>query len=276
MRNKILIFVFVAFILQTKFQLFAQDSTSQSEPNSTLNFILKTEEYERNSKMEKILKHADVDTTNREVVSFENDFRENYLSDDEFIYNRDEGEKTFIARFWERFVRFLKKLLGMGSMEKIPDINLIIIKIISGIIILVALYFVVKLFIHHKGRWLFEKKNESPPLDINNTEQLIKSANFEQLIAEIEKQGDTRQIIRLYYLWLLKELKDKELIVWLPEKTNTDYMAELKNEVLREQFSYLSYLYNYIWYGEFSITDLDYISAKNSFLKYLGKDNSHG
>lgn len=276
MRNKTLIFVFVVLLSQAKFKLFAQDSTSQSESKSSLNFILKNEETERVAKMEKILKYADIDSTNRDVVSFKNDFRDRYLSDDEFIYNRDEGEKTFIARFWERLVRFLKKLLGMGSMEKIPDINLIIIKILSGIIILVALYFVVKLFMHHKGKWLFEKKNESLPLDINNTEQLIQSANFEELIARVEKQGDTRQIIRLYYLWLLKDFKDKELIVWLPEKTNADYMAELRNEVLRKQFSYLSYLYNYIWYGEFSINDQEYLSAKNSFLKYLGKDKSHG
>ena len=195
MRNKTLIFVFVVLLSQAKFKLFAQDSTSQSESKSSLNFILKNEETERVAKMEKILKYADIDSTNRDVVSFKNDFRDRYLSDDEFIYNRDEGEKTFIARFWERLVRFLKKLLGMGSMEKIPDINLIIIKILSGIIILVALYFVVKLFMHHKGKWLFEKKNESLPLDINNTEQLIQSANFEELIARVEKQGDTRQII---------------------------------------------------------------------------------
>ena len=95
---------------------------------------------------------------------------------------------------------------------------------------------------NHKGNWFFQKKNESLPIVINNTEQLIHSADFEQLISEIEKQGDTRQSIRLYYLWLLKDLKESELIVWLPEKTNADYLSELKQEALRKQLSYLSYL----------------------------------
>jgi hypothetical protein len=129
---------------------------------------------------------------------------------------------------------------------------------------------------NHKGNWFFQKKNESLPIDINNTEQLIQSADFEQLISEIEKQGDTRQSIRLYYLWLLKDLKESELIVWLPEKTNADYLSELKQEALRKQFSYLSYLYNYIWYGEFSITDEDYLAAKNAFLIYLRKGYRNG
>lgn len=129
---------------------------------------------------------------------------------------------------------------------------------------------------NHKGNWFFQKKNESLPIDINNAEQLIQSADFEQLISEIEKQGDTRQSIRLYYLWLLKDLKESELIVWLPEKTNADYLSELKQEALRKQFSYLSYLYNYIWYGEFSITDEDYLAAKNAFLIYLRKGYRNG
>ena len=80
----------------------------------------------------------------------------------------------------------------------------------------------------------------------------------------------------LYYLWLLKDLKESELIVWLPEKTNADYLSELKQEALRKQFSYLSYLYNYIWYGEFSITDEDYLSAKKAFLIYLRKGYRNG
>jgi hypothetical protein len=72
------------------------------------------------------------------------------------------------------------------------------------------------------------------------------------------------------------ELKDHELIIWLPEKTNADYLSELKQETLRKRFSYLSYLYNCIWYGEFSIGDEEYASAKNAFLFYLKGERHHG
>lgn len=267
MRNKFLIILFLGFIWQTT--LFAQLLPSIEDKWAD-------EQKEKIAKIEQTVNSTPSDTTNRKVVLFNEDFRKKYLNDDEFVYNQDEGEKTFIARFWEKLQRFLKKLLGMGSSDKISDINLIIIKIISGLIILIVIYFIVRLLMRHKGNWFFQKKNESIPIDINDTEQLIKLADFEQLIAEIESQGNSRQSIRLYYLWLLKDLKEKELIVWLPEKTNADYMSELKDESLRKQFSYLSYLYNYIWYGEFAINAEDYINAKSAFLSYLGKEPYNG
>lgn len=267
MRNKSLIILFLGLIWQT--MLFAQALPS-------INDEWADEQKEKIAQMEQTVNSTPSDTANREVISFGEDFRKKYLSDDDFVYNQDEGEKTFIARFWEKLQRFLKKLLGMGSMDEISDINLIIIKIICGIIVLIVIYFVIRLLMRHKGNWFFQKKNESIPIDINDAEQLIQLANFEQLIAEIESQGDSRQSIRLYYLWLLKDLKEKELIVWLPEKTNADYMSELKDESLRKQFTYLSYLYNYIWYGEFTINGEDYINAKRAFLIYLGKEYNNG
>ncbi|MFT3753796.1 MAG: hypothetical protein QM800_13285 [Paludibacter sp.] len=226
--------------------------------------------------MEKLFKSVPSDKTNRKVVSFEDSFREKYLNDKDFNYNQETGSKTFLARFFESLGNLLKKLFGFGSFGKVSDIASLILKILCGLVVLVVIYFIIRLFINHKGKWFFQKKNEAISIDIDDAEQLIQSADFEQLIRKIEKQGNTRQSIRLYYLWLLKELKEKELIVWLPEKTNSDYMAELKDETLRKQFSYLSYLYNYIWYGEFSIAGDDYLGAKRAFLIFLRKDGQNG
>ena len=99
---------------------------------------------------------------------------------------------------------------------------------------------------------------------------------FEKMIAETETKGDTRQSIRLYYLWLLRTLKEKKHIEWNQQKTNADYHNEIKSEAVKEKFSYLSYLYNYIWYGEFSITDTDYVNAKKAFLTYLKQNGKNG
>jgi hypothetical protein len=274
MRNKVLILFFLCWTMQSL--LFAQSDSAKVNPKTMIETMLADKQEDRVAQMEKLFKTVSSDTTNKKVVSFNAGFREKYLDDQDFNYNQEAGNKTFLARLLEKIGRLLKRLFGIGSIKKVSDITLLVFKILCGLIVLVVIYFIIRLFMNHKGKWFFQKKNESIPLDINNTEQLIQSADFEQLIAEIERQGNTRQSIRLYYLWLLKDLKEKELIVWLPEKTNADYLAELREEALRKQFSYLSYLFNYIWYGEFSITDEDYISAKKAFLIYLRKGNQHG
>jgi hypothetical protein len=54
-------------------------------------------------------------------------------------------------------------------------------------------------------------------------------------------------------------------IEWDIEKTNSDYLYELQSPVYKEEFTYLSYLYNYIWYGEFEIDDSTFKKAENRF-----------
>ena len=274
MRNKALILLFLCWLMQSL--LFAQSDSAKVKGKSFIETLLADKQEDRVAQMEKVFKSVPSDTILKKVVLLNAGFREKYREDQDFNYNQEEGSKTFLARLLEKIGRLLKKLFGLSSYGKANNVTLWAVKILSGLVVLVAIYFIIRLLMNHKGRWFFQKKNESIPIDINNVEQLIRSADFEQLISETEKQGNTRQSIRLYYLWLLKDLKEKELIVWLPEKTNADYLAELKKESLRKQFSYLSYLYNYIWYGEFSITDEDYVVARKAFLIYLRKDKQDG
>ena len=274
MRNKALILLFLCWVVQSL--LFAQSDSAKVKGKSFIETLLADKQEDRVAQMEKVFKSVPSDTIFKKVVLLNAGFREKYREDQDFNYNQEEGSKTFLARLLEKIGRLLKKLFGLSSYGKANNVTLWAVKILSGLVVLVAIYFIIRLLMNHKGRWFFQKKNESIPIDINNVEQLIQSADFEQLIFETEKQGNTRQSIRLYYLWLLKDLKEKELIVWLPEKTNADYLAELKKESLRKQFSYLSYLYNYIWYGEFSITDEDYVVARKAFLIYLRKDKQDG
>lgn len=58
-------------------------------------------------------------------------------------------------------------------------------------------------------------------------------------------------------------------IKWDIEKTNTDYFYELKNQAHKDEFGYLSYVYNYIWYGEFEIDENTFVKAEQRFKKAL-------
>jgi len=274
MRHKVLIlFLLLGFV-----QLLpvAQVVNHRSIPKFANDSILSGDSDKRHIQLQKLFQLVPEDSAAQKAVLLNPQFREKYLNDQEFNYHQEEGGKPFFKRLFEKIGRILHDLFGVTTLNKYGDLTAFVFKILCGLVFLVAVYLIIRLLMNHQGKWFFRKSDESIPIDINNTEQLIQSADFEQLISEMEMLGDTRQSIRLYYLWLLKDLKNHELIVWLPEKTNADYLRELKGELLREKFSTLSYLFNYIWYGGFEIGDDDYISAKKAFLKYLKGDHQDG
>lgn len=199
---------------------------------------------------------------------FDGYLAERYASDDALNYERNIN-KSFFQRLKEMISAWIRKLFGIPDVSSINNLSDKILNIVLVVIFLVALYIVVRLFMNHRGRWFFEKKNKTVAVTLSNVEEHIHEANFEALLSEAEQQGDTRQSVRLLYLWVLRSYTDNNIIRWNPDKTNIDYFSEIKDKILQEQFRYLSYLYNYIWYGGFSINDSEYRKAREIFLRHI-------
>lgn len=199
---------------------------------------------------------------------FDGYLAERYASDDALNYERNIN-KSFFQRLKEIISAWIRKLFGIPDVSSINNLSDKILDIVLVVIFLVALYIVVRLFMNHRGRWFFEKKNEMVAVTLSNVEEHIREANFETLLSEAEQQGDTRQSVRLLYLWVLRSYTDNNIIRWNPDKTNIDYFSEIKDKTLQEKFRYLSYLYNYIWYGGFSINDSEYRKARETFLRHI-------
>ena len=96
----------------------------------------------------------------------------------------------------------------------------------------------------------------------------IHEINFPESILGFERSGDYRSAIRYHFLFVLKKLSDKKRINWNPEKTNKDYVRELKADHLQEEFSKLSYIFDYVWYGEFSIDEESYEKFKEQYQSF--------
>jgi hypothetical protein len=60
-------------------------------------------------------------------------------------------------------------------------------------------------------------------------------------------------------------MSHKNIIELHKDKTNSDYQYEIKNAPLRQSFGYLSYIYDYAWYGEFEVSRSDYEHAAKAF-----------
>lgn len=196
------------------------------------------------------------------------DLKDKY-SGDEFIYERTVENSGWWSRFKQWLSDVFKNLFDINSDAKASDFTDTALKIFYIVIFLLVVYFIVKAIINKEGNWVFGKSSDKNIIPVVDVENNIHEANFKTLISKAESEDNYRLAIRYYYLWLLKTLSQAEIIEYDVEKTNSDYYLEINNETIKKEFSYTSYLYNYIWYGEFDIDSQQFDKAKNAYTQFL-------
>lgn len=97
----------------------------------------------------------------------------------------------------------------------------------------------------------------------------IHELNLEALLQQAIANKDFRLAIRYYYLTTLKGLSNKQIIDYHKDKTNSEYLFEIENPQTRTDFSYLSYVYAYVWYGEFPVDENSFEKAQKKYQSFL-------
>ncbi|PQV48898.1 hypothetical protein CLV33_104103 [Jejuia pallidilutea] len=142
------------------------------------------------------------------------------------------------------------------------------------IILAIAVVYLAYVLLNEGGTGLFAfNKNKSIQRFDEITAENIEHADINSLIKEAENNNDYRLAIRYYYLLVLKTLSLKNHIKFEDDKTNTEYLNELNEKPFSKNFSYVSYLYNYIWYGKFNLEASQYAKAKLNFTTLLNQVN---
>ncbi len=203
-----------------------------------------------------------------ENTVFPKKFKENLPSrykGNEFDYTTSKPRESFFEKFQRKIARLMQSIFGETSLETSSQITTVVIRLFAIILVGFLLYFIIKYLIGTNGSLFFGKKNKKLEINEEELHENIHEINFPQSIARFENDGDYRSAVRYQFLYILKKLSDKKLILWNPEKTNKDYVAELKAAHLRNEFYNLSYIFDYVWYGEFGIDEQSYGKFKNQF-----------
>lgn len=146
--------------------------------------------------------------------------------------------------------------------------------VVLGIILIIIIYFIIK----NAGGFSFGREKRKIPYDSSDESgeedlEEIGNNNFELLIKKAKSGQDYRKAVRYYYLWVLQKLTDRNLIKWHREKTDFDYLQELKNHPIKDDFSTNTYIYDYTWYGNFELNSHEFEMAESVFLRTLNKIN---
>lgn len=202
-----------------------------------------------------------VDSSKIVAKQFSENLSEKY-SGNEFDYDTMEGEaENFLGRAINWFFNKLGEIFGIHLS---PEMYQIIKFFIYGLLIVFALYILVKLLVGDNASSFFSRKSKMvAPLNIQ--EEHIENVDLDSYIKNALKEENYRLAIRYMYLKSLKLLSLNNIIDWHFEKTNSDYYREIESEGLKENFKKASYLYENIWYGEYALDKAGFESAKKDF-----------
>lgn len=199
--------------------------------------------------------------------NFAPNFKSKYKGND-FNYELLKPQESLLDKIKRKIGQLLSMIFKDIDPNKAVNYTTNILRFFGIALIGFLLFILIRYLISKDGNLFFGKKNRKIKITSHDIEENIHEINFPERILQLEKQQDYRSAIRYHFLYSLKKLTDKNLINWNPEKTNRDYLRDLKNKNLQEDFRRVIYVYDYIWYGEFDTQEKDYQHYKTYFNKF--------
>jgi len=112
------------------------------------------------------------------------------------------------------------------------------------------------------------KKVEQIDLDELAPTQISKS----ELEIRLEKAlaaEDYRLAIRIYFIFIIKALSEKDWITWEKRKTNLSYLMEMRGKSSYNQFEKCVSMFEFSWYGHYEVDKRKYSNIEPTFKNLL-------
>ena len=147
-------------------------------------------------------------------------------------------------------------------------LKILAILVIVGVVALI-LYNLLGISIAPKNKQI--QKNSLGPVTLENIEDRLEDTDLKDFIQKALTEGNYKLAIRLYYLSVLQSLSLGKNIKWSKDKTNKDYLRELKDSPFKAAFRNVTSIFERAWYGDRSISKDEFDDVAPEF-KDLVKD----
>jgi hypothetical protein len=186
---------------------------------------------------------------------------EKYKENSSFQYQNELAESPslwdmFWHWFWKTYDNIMKTEGGRTTM-----------KVIYWLLALAALaFFVYKIRTMNRVALFESVASQQTPWYAE--EENIHAISFEEAIAKAVEEENYRLAIRLHYLQCLKIVSDKNIIAWLPNKTNSAYLNEMKGTDYYQPFKAITYIFEKAWYGNSAVLPQEYEQISEQFNQF--------
>jgi hypothetical protein len=114
-----------------------------------------------------------------------------------------------------------------------------------------------------------KKKKTEQQFSLAEFDDWIPESELDRFLREALERNDYRLAVRIYYLMVLKELSGRKMISWRKEKTNYDYLAEMRTAIHYGGFRDITLIFERSWYGERFLDKNNYEEASQRFENFL-------
>lgn len=143
-------------------------------------------------------------------------------------------------------------------------------KALSILIAAVALFFLIRSLLGLRGPSNRKVKTaDLLGLGLEHIEEHFQELELDDFIRQAIAQGNYMLAVRLYYLAVLKALTAQEWICWAKDKTNRDFLREMRGRPLLPAFQEVTYLFEWIWYGQRSIGPAEFKAIEAKMRAFL-------
>lgn len=189
-----------------------------------------------------------------------------YQKDKDFDYKEELPEDNWWTRFKQKVSDFFYRIFNwLFEGTQAEGAWLFIIEVLPYLLIAGFIALIIWIFLKIDSGKLLMEKIKAPETLLSDDEALIKRPDLQNLIDQALASNNYRLAIRFYYLLVLQQMSGKDLIDWQVQKTNHDYIYEIKDTLLRKQFMKVTDIYDYIWYGNFEVNETAFAKAQSSF-----------
>lgn len=110
-------------------------------------------------------------------------------------------------------------------------------------------------------------------IDLENPDELPEEDTLDRLLRNALERKDYKTAVRILYLRIIRQMAESNYINWQKDKTNRDYLNEMRQRSHYRSFRDLTLVYEVIWYGDKEIADPDYQRVSQLFSNYQSNLN---
>lgn len=192
--------------------------------------------------------------------------------------------KQFDEKRWEKLTKELdynenlKKKKKENDLPSLPSFNFNqgVLKVVVVTLVILALVFLLwKIFGNKKFLRNSKIKNGEFSF-LDEAEENLEESDLERFLREALEKKQYKIAVRIYYLMSIKELMLQNFIVWKKNKTNFEYLTEMRERQEFEHFHSLTRAFEIVWYGDVEIEEKEFAVLSPSFSNFIRSIKSYG
>lgn len=183
-------------------------------------------------------------------------------TDDDYDYSVKQAQINWWSEFKEWLSVQWRKIFGQ-SLDS--SFWLFIYKVLPYLILGAAIVFLIWFIVRSNPGNQIMRQHEASKVTLTDEEELLMKQNLDLLASKAIEKNEYRLAIRYLYLNCIKRLDLKGIIDYANEKTNFEYIREIKFDQLSQEFKQLTIAYEQTWYGQMQFDDIYFQKLRQQF-----------